>query len=240
MARNAPPSPANAPDDDDRVVLVLVDVDAERLGRDRVLAAGPQPQAERRAPQDEVGRRRSAATAMHRQEREAGRQTARRTAATSETKNQSLVLDVAQQVRGARHGRAPAGRSIGGDCVVPPPGLPMKSDRGEVLRDPERQDVDRHAGDDVVDAEGHRRQRVQQTAERTADDADEHARPTDPTGSRPKPAPHVPRIIIPSRPMFTTPARSDHRPPSPAMRDRHGQRDGSANGAAGRRCRRRR
>ncbi len=31
-----------------------------------------------------------------------------------------------------------------------------------------------------------------------------------------QPAPKVPRIIMPSRPMLTTPARSDHRPASPA------------------------
>ena len=33
----------------------------------------------------------------------------------------------------------------------------------------------------------------------------------------------VPRIIMPSRPMLTTPARSDHRPPSPASRIGHGR-----------------
>ena len=32
-----------------------------------------------------------------------------------------------------------------------------------------------------------------------------------------QPAPNVPRTSIPSRPMLTTPARSDHRPPRPAM-----------------------
>ena len=53
IARKAPPSPASAAGDDDGDVLVPVDVDAERLGRDRVLAAGPQPQAERGAPQHE-------------------------------------------------------------------------------------------------------------------------------------------------------------------------------------------
>ena len=32
-----------------------------------------------------------------------------------------------------------------------------------------------------------------------------------------QPAPNVPRTSMPSRPMLTTPARSDHRPPRPAM-----------------------
>ena len=43
--------------DDHGDVLVLVDVDAERLGGDRVLAAGPQPQAEGGAPQHPPGGR---------------------------------------------------------------------------------------------------------------------------------------------------------------------------------------
>ena len=41
--------------DDDGDVLVRVDVDAERLGGDRVLAAGAQPQAEGGPPQEPPG-----------------------------------------------------------------------------------------------------------------------------------------------------------------------------------------
>ena len=58
--------------------------------------------------------------------------------------------------------------------------------------------------------------RVQQAADR----ADERRRTSspaqDPTVEPAQPAPQVPRIIMPSRPMLTTPARSDHRPPRPA------------------------
>ena len=51
---------------------------------------------------------------------------------------------------------------------------------GEELRGPEADDVDRHAGDDVVDAERHRGERVQGTADgaeqRRAEDADRTGR----------------------------------------------------------------
>ena len=42
---------------------------------------------------------------------------------------------------------------------------------------PGGQDVDRHTGDDVVDAEGDGDDRVQQAAERAAEDAGQHAQP---------------------------------------------------------------
>ena len=51
---------------------------------------------------------------------------------------------------------------------------------GQVQGDAGRQDVDRDTGDDVVDADRHRDQRVQQTAEQAADRAEEHARPRTP------------------------------------------------------------
>ena len=80
----------------------------------------------------------------------------------------------------------------------------------------ERDDVDRHAGDDVVDAEDHRGDGVQQAAEHAHEDRAERRRPRRRSGSRSTPPPQVPRIIMPSRPMLTTPARSDQRPPRPA------------------------
>ena len=57
--------------------------------------------------------------------------------------------------------------------------------------------------------------RVEQAAGRAAEHAEHDARPRPALPAGPGPN-QVPRIIIPSRPMLTTPARSDQRPPRPA------------------------
>ena len=62
--------------DDHGDVLVLVDVDAERLGGDRVLAAGAQPQAERRCATGPTRCRGTAATASEGQPGDVGDQAA--------------------------------------------------------------------------------------------------------------------------------------------------------------------
>ena len=66
-----------------------------------------------------------------------------------------------------RLGDAAAGRVVGVEQL------------GQEARDAGGQDVDRDAGDDVVDAEGHRGHRVQQAAER----AERH--PTDAAAAQP-------------------------------------------------------
>ena len=160
-------------------VLVRVDVDAERLGGDRVLAAGAQPQAERRSATARSRCRRTAATARSVSERQVGDQAAERCR------------------RGRRPGTSgaspasPAGADSPGTVNVGQSGqrrrlLGRRRRRGSSVKssldrycgDAGREDVDRDTGDDVVDAEGDGGDRVQQAAERAADDAAEQRRAT--------------------------------------------------------------
>ena len=101
-------------------------------------------------------------------------------------------------------------------------GLPANSQRRQVLRDAEPEDVDGDTGDDLVDAEGHRGDRVQQAAEqrrRAIPTTTPGPRP--PLRSRPSPAPKVPRIIMPSRPMLTTPDTLGPQAAQTGQPDRH-------------------
>ena len=74
--------------------------------------------------------------------------------------------------------------ATGGDCFCPPPGASVNSSLDRYRVDPGREDVDRHAGDDVVDPDGHRHQGVQQPAEQPADRAEEHPGPWTPLVAR--------------------------------------------------------
>ena len=84
----------------------------------------------------------------------------------------------------------------------------------EVAGDAEREEVDRRPADDLVGAEVNREERV--AGARSSPPA---------TAARPRPSAHewnlsapstpknAPESIIPSRPMFTTPLRSENMPP---------------------------
>ena len=93
--------------------------------------------------------------------------------------------------------------------------------------------VDGHTGDDVVDAEDHRGQGVDRATDDAHEDRAEDARPRGRSGSRRTRHPTCPRIIMPSRPMLTTPARSIQRPPRPARPIGHRQPDRGREGARG-------
>ncbi len=161
---------------DDREVLVLVDVDAQRLGRGRVLAAGAQPQAEHGAPEGEVARHDQRAGQQH-DHRDVGDQAAEHTGDVRD--HEPVVrLDVLQprgeagdrdvRQRIGRRGLVRAG--TGGDVVLVVDPVDVGADAGD-------QQVDADTGDDVVDAEGHRDDGVQQTAQRTAEHARHQAEP---------------------------------------------------------------
>ena len=96
MARKPPPRPARPPEIEHRDELVAEHVDTQRLRRRPGLAAGPQPQPERGAPQDDqvtISSRNAMITSDDRLV-----QSARSTPATSETKNDVLLLDLAEPV----------------------------------------------------------------------------------------------------------------------------------------------
>ena len=79
------------------------------------------------------------------------------------------------------------------------------------------EDVDRNAGDDVIDTELHRGDGMQEAAQGAAE-CTQHEPPPRTELSAPQAPNHVPSTIMPSSPMLTTPARSANRPPSPASR----------------------
>ena len=63
-------------------------------------------------------------------------------------------------------------------CLTPPPSRSGKKASARNFAAPSTDDVDRDAGDDVVDAEGDGGERVQQPADRTQQRGAEDARPT--------------------------------------------------------------
>ena len=85
----------------------------------------------------------------------------------------------------------------------------------EVAGDAEREEVDRRAADDLVGAQVDREERVDEREQRRPRAiADEEARaPTSSISSAPQTPKNAPVSIIPSRPMFTTPLRSENMPP---------------------------
>ena len=104
--------------------------------------------------------------------------------------------------------------------------------RGQEAGDPGAEDVDRDAGDDVVDAEGDGRQRVQRPAERTADDAGQHPPPgpelEGPPGAEPGAEDELPLQADVDHAGALGPQAAEAGQP-----DRHGQPQRGAGGAAG-------
>src|SRR5690606_18717345 len=168
--------------DDHGEVFVLVDVDAEGLGGDGVLAAGAQPQAERGTPEDPPGRG-DERDGDQGQPGDIGDQSAEQAGDVGD-EEPALAVEVAQSVGEPRHGEVAEGSDrrglLGGAALVA-----LEGERGEIAGGAEGEDVDGHTGDDVVDVEGDGDDRVQQTAERAADEADEDAGPRTPLESRP-------------------------------------------------------
>ena len=83
----------------------------------------------------------------------------------------------------------------------------------EVAGDPEREEVDRRAADDLVGAQVDREERVHERQRPAGEHADQRARaPRSRVLSAPRMPKNAPISIIPSRPMFTTPERSENMP----------------------------
>ena len=219
--------------DGDRRVLVGVHVDAERFGRDRVLAAGAQTQAEGRPPQQPPGADEQRDGDDGDQETSVSRPPMM--PARSETRNQWWFwIDSRPE---DRPGTLKLGSgSAGGDCLGLPP-LTWASP-------PLKNSLDRYC----VTPSASRLMATPETmwstpkvTVATAWSRPPRAPPTMPaagrargsTASRPSRRRTVPRIIMPSRPMLTTPARSDHRPARSGQPDRHGEPEGGGDLAHG-------
>ena len=198
--RNAPPSAASAAGDDHRDVARRVDRDADRLGRPRVLADRPQPQADRR-PEDTT--------------RRDDRQRAR--ARPSGSGWPSALPKNRASTRSAASTSGICGEVVGRALVA------VDVDE-QVAGEPEREEVQRGAADDLVRPQlDRRRTRGSRPAPPPASDPDERARAARSRSCRrPRRAKNAPISIMPSRPMFTTPLRSEKIPPS-AGEDQRGR-----------------
>ena len=86
----------------------------------------------------------------------------------------------------------------------------------EVAGDAEREEVDRRAADDLVGAKMDREERVHEREAAPATAAVTRPISHEPNLSAPRQAKNAPASIIPSRPMFTTPLRSETMPPTAA------------------------
>ena len=201
--------------DDDRDVLVEVDVDAERLGRLRVLAARPQPQAERRAPQH-PGRDRHQREHHDAERRQAGGE---RTDERGDVGDEepALLGEIERGVGDAGHGDL-RGRVAGRSSWRGPP--PSRSGKIASARNVAAPAPMRLIA--TPDTMWSTPNVTVATACSRPPMTPNSAAPITPTQGPPwyvkNAAPQVPRIICPSRPMLTTPARSAQSPPSAAIR----------------------
>ena len=179
---------------DDGAVAHRVDVDADGVCGARVLADGSDSKADRRLEDDDPRHE-------DEQDREPDHEV-------------ELAEDVVEER--ADHGDVAEERELDVRDRREVGGRPLRAVEleVEVARQTEREEVDRRAADDLVRAERDRR-RTRAAAPSGRRRATPMASPRGhaPVMSAPQTAKNAPVSIIPSSPMFTTPERSENRPP---------------------------
>jgi hypothetical protein len=173
-------------------------VDAERLGRDRILADRAEAQAERRPPEDPPAQRDEGDAEDDHQRHVAGR--------SAQHPREVRHGEPVPLVQPPEHvGRVPAAevapredRQVeaghhplhAGRLRGPRPRDALEHDHVQVPSGAGAEEVDGDAGHDVVDPEPHGGDRVQEAAERAADDAHDHRERGAVLDAAPGPEPH--------------------------------------------------